>query len=328
MKVLVYGAGAMGCYLAYVLCKAGNEVTLAARGAWKDTLERGGLIVRHRLQGRETVDRPELAETLSAVVRYDVVFAAMQYQQMGEVLGDLARADTPLVVLVGNNMAAREMERYIMEHSAVPKTVLFGFQHVGGRREGDKVVCTRWGTGSMTVGGANREPGPEVKAALAAAFKGTRYRLNWMDDMDGWCKSHLARRMPAGYLARGLDCDLTKASARQLWQAMAAAGEGIGLLFDLSYTIRPANSRERLRGVWSVWSFLCLWVTAKTALGRTMVSDHCRDRAAELEGLDLAWETLRACRTDFPMPNWAALRSAMPGGDGKPPKQEENSLSR
>lgn len=28
MKVLVYGAGVIGCYLTHVLCEAGNDVTL------------------------------------------------------------------------------------------------------------------------------------------------------------------------------------------------------------------------------------------------------------------------------------------------------------
>ncbi len=30
MKVLVYGSGVIGCYLAHVLCTAGNDVTLLA----------------------------------------------------------------------------------------------------------------------------------------------------------------------------------------------------------------------------------------------------------------------------------------------------------
>lgn len=32
MKVLVYGAGVIGCYLTHVLCEAGNDVTLLTRG--------------------------------------------------------------------------------------------------------------------------------------------------------------------------------------------------------------------------------------------------------------------------------------------------------
>ena len=31
MKVLVYGSGVIGCYLAHVLCTAENDVTLLAR---------------------------------------------------------------------------------------------------------------------------------------------------------------------------------------------------------------------------------------------------------------------------------------------------------
>ena len=43
MKVLVYGAGAIGCHLTHVLCDAGNEVTLPARGKWKEQLRENGL---------------------------------------------------------------------------------------------------------------------------------------------------------------------------------------------------------------------------------------------------------------------------------------------
>ena len=36
MKVLVYGSGVIGCYLAHVLCTIGNDVTLLTRGSWKE----------------------------------------------------------------------------------------------------------------------------------------------------------------------------------------------------------------------------------------------------------------------------------------------------
>lgn len=32
MKILVYGAGVIGSYLTHMLCAAGNDVTLLARG--------------------------------------------------------------------------------------------------------------------------------------------------------------------------------------------------------------------------------------------------------------------------------------------------------
>ena len=58
MKVLVYGSGVIGCYLAHVLCAAGNDVTLLARGQWKEQLQRNGLRIRHHLQRKTTLDHP------------------------------------------------------------------------------------------------------------------------------------------------------------------------------------------------------------------------------------------------------------------------------
>ncbi len=40
MRILVYGAGVIGCELAHVLCRAGQDVTLLARGSWKETINK------------------------------------------------------------------------------------------------------------------------------------------------------------------------------------------------------------------------------------------------------------------------------------------------
>ena len=63
MKVLVYGAGVIGGQLVHALIKAGNDVTVIARGAWKETLRRDGLRIRHHIQKKDTVDYPLVLET-------------------------------------------------------------------------------------------------------------------------------------------------------------------------------------------------------------------------------------------------------------------------
>ncbi len=60
IKVLVYGSGVIGCYLAHVLCAAGNDVTLLARGQWKEQLQQNGLRIRHHLQRKTTLDHPRV----------------------------------------------------------------------------------------------------------------------------------------------------------------------------------------------------------------------------------------------------------------------------
>ena len=77
MKVLVYGSGVIGSYLAHVLCEAGNDVTVLARGTWKDQLEKNGLCIRHHLQHRETLDHPRVIGDISEGMAFDAVFAVM-----------------------------------------------------------------------------------------------------------------------------------------------------------------------------------------------------------------------------------------------------------
>lgn len=40
MKILVYGAGVIGCELAHELCKGKNDVTILARGNWKQNIQK------------------------------------------------------------------------------------------------------------------------------------------------------------------------------------------------------------------------------------------------------------------------------------------------
>ncbi|NRZ44230.1 ketopantoate reductase [Clostridium beijerinckii] len=50
MKILVYGAGVLGSYLAHVLIRGGNDVTLLARNERFKELKNNGLVIRHYIQ--------------------------------------------------------------------------------------------------------------------------------------------------------------------------------------------------------------------------------------------------------------------------------------
>ena len=48
-KVLLFGAGVIGAYLAHVLIQAGNEVTILAREERAKSLSQNGLVIKHHL---------------------------------------------------------------------------------------------------------------------------------------------------------------------------------------------------------------------------------------------------------------------------------------
>ena len=312
MRVLVFGAGVIGGQLAHALSLGGNDVTVVARGAWAETLRRDGLRIRHYVQKTETVDHPRVLEAPDDA-RYDAVFAVMQYRQMEKILPALAAIDSPLVVLVGNNLSAPEMEARILTETKTQKTVLFGFQSTAGRREDGRVVAAHLGDGKLTVGGLHTDALLEAKVTVTKLFSGGKYTLSWCDNMDAWLKYHAAFIVPTVYLTYGVGCDLRKTTRAQRKQLLDAACEAYRLLMALGVPVRPEGDEKSLEpGPRRRASSAVIWAMAKTKLGELCASDHCRNAVGEMEDLSEGFDAIRARKPDFPMPAFDALRAATP----------------
>jgi 2-dehydropantoate 2-reductase len=313
MKVLVYGAGVIGCYLAHVLCRAKNEVTLLARGEWKKTLERNSLTIHHHLQRKITTDSPKIVEKIEASQHYDAVFSAMPCDRVSAILDDLAAVNAPTVVLVGNNLSAVETELYIRENSTVPKQVLFAFQGTAGKRERDYLVCERVGGGNLDIGFLYSPASEELKRKFAMIFHGTQYHLCWHDSMENFLKCHAAAILPIAYLAYITDCDYKKSTKAQRKMCLDASSEGYNMLLKLGYSIVPKGSDDYYRsGAKRLSMQFVMYLMSKTVIGELMAAAHCRHAVREMEELDKRWCNLRERLSDFSMPNWDALRKSMP----------------
>lgn len=91
MKILVFGAGVLGCSLANSLFKAGKDVTLLARGKWAEEIKENGLRIKNRLLPNKAVSRIPVAEELLPSDVYDKIFVALRYTQL-EAAADALRA--------------------------------------------------------------------------------------------------------------------------------------------------------------------------------------------------------------------------------------------
>ena len=72
---------------------------------------------------------------------------------------------------------------------------------------------------------------------------------------------------------------------------------------------------EKLHSFKGRLSCILLRIIAKTSIGELAAADHCHSAVTELKALDKAFTTLREQQPDSPMPNWDALRGAMPDWD-------------
>lgn len=83
MRILVYGAGVLGCELTHVLLQnKKNVVTLLARGEWKEMIDQKGLVIRHWAQRRTTTERVKTIDALAPDDFYDLVFVVVQAGQL------------------------------------------------------------------------------------------------------------------------------------------------------------------------------------------------------------------------------------------------------
>ena len=319
MKVLVYGSGVIGSYLAHVLCSAGNDVTVLARGRWREQLETHGLRIRHHLQRSQTLDHPKVIGDISEGGSYDAVFAVMPYNKIGAILEPLAAVRAPLVVLVGNNMNPAAMEKFILGGTVCEKQVLFGFQVTAGKRDMEKglLVCERLGAGNMDLGGLHRLPDETIRSKLNEAFAGTGYRLNWQPDMEAYLICHLAAILPIGYLAYACDGDMRSSTGTQRRLMRLASREAYAMLKARGIPILPAGDdryyASGLRG--RLMQFLYFVMAKNKTIGDLVACEHCRNAYEEMEMLDAAFMEIVARMPGAPMPHWHELRAQMPGWD-------------
>ena len=319
MKVLVYGAGVIGSYLAHILCRAGNDVTVLARGVWKEQLEKNGLRIRHHLQRKATLDRPAVIGDISEDNTYDAVFAVMPYHRIGAILESLSALHSPLVILVGNNVRPGEMERTILEKTVCEKQVLFGFQATAGKREKENgvLICERLGSGTMDLGRVHGEADAETRARMKTIFDNTGYRLNWQPDMEAYLICHLAAILPISYLAYACNGDLRFSSGAQRKSMRLASREAYAALKRQGIPVLPkGEDRFYAPGVRGALMQVLYFVMAKNkTIGDLVACEHCRNAYEEMELLDRAFCEIISRRPEEPMTRWMDLRGQMPGWD-------------
>ena len=107
MRILIYGAGAVGSYLGGILTAAGRDVTLVARGAQHDALAARGLKMEGPKSGRPDPIRVKGCRPGEEKGPYDVVFVGLKSHQIEDnakhMAGLLARDGTIIFAQNGIN---------------------------------------------------------------------------------------------------------------------------------------------------------------------------------------------------------------------------------
>ncbi|MGV2886900.1 MULTISPECIES: ketopantoate reductase family protein [Paenibacillus] len=301
MNILVYGAGVLGSQLAQVLVRGGNNVTILARGKRAEELERDGIVIRHVFQFKTTVDPVRVTRTLEENDEYDLIFVVMKYNDFPSVLPILAANQSRNLVIVGNNADARSMQIFLEENSKVEKKVAFGFQVSGGRRQEDRMLSIGGASGQMVIGGLDGEIA--FKSILDQAFEKTKYKLNYLDDIDAWLKSHIVPILMLNAVSFNEKHEMIKldGNRKQLQHMIGAMSEGFSVLEAMGITIIPEMQAKLIRKHQRMF-YLLLKMYSMLPIYKLVAGSF-----GEIEALNEAFtDWKKATRT--PTPHWDVLK--------------------
>lgn len=240
MRVLVLGPGVLGSYLAHSLLKAGNDVTILARGKRYEQLSDNGLVIKHYFQKKTTVDRINVISELKKDDIYDLIFVVMKYNQLPSALLTIANNLSENIILIGNNANPKRTEADIQKLSKSKKNIGFGFQTSAGIREDSGRVISIHGKGNITFGDLNGDL--SLEETVKKAF-GTHYKVTIEKDIEAWLLTHYVFILPMNSLLYINDFNAKKISKSNvsLNKMVEATNEGLKVLKENGIDIIPRS---------------------------------------------------------------------------------------
>lgn len=233
MRILIYGAGIQGSYLAHSLMKGDNQVTLLARGKRKEELLSDGVVLYHRLQRKLTKDNIRVIEKLQPEDKYDLICVTMKYSDFPAIIEPLAKNCSQTILFIGNQLNAAGLEKELQKRSTQQKAIYFGFQMTGGVKTDKGISILRFGKGQLKVGSLTADF--KITNMLDTAFNGTNYAWRYEEKMDDWLKSHATMIM-------------VQNSFEYLYDFSAAAIRRSGELSTLPQALKEGTERLEASG--------------------------------------------------------------------------------
>ena len=279
MRILVAGAGVLGCNLARNLFRAGKDVTLLARGKWAEEIQKNGLRIKDTFCPWVSVTKIPVVTELAPEDSYDVIFVVMRYTQIDAMLETLRANPTKNIVFVGNNVRAGALVA-----SLPAKNVLFAFASSAGHRESDRVASVD--LKKITIGQIRDAASNEQ--LIGQIFDGTKYRVAYELNMEDYLLCHAAFVLPAAFACYKTDGNLKKLKGNTAYlnKMIDANIEGYRALKNAGHEILPKEDADFEGAAYRKTCLRFFKLMCATVLGKICASDHAMNAVDEMSALN------------------------------------------
>lgn len=250
MKILIYGAGVIGCTYGWQLAEAGHDITILVRkGQMQQVAEQGiHLICQDFRNGKkktiETTFRPHIIDQLDAQNDFEYIIVTTSKIQLPEVLPVLgASAGKANVLFFLNNWDCFEE----IAHYLKPEQYFFGFPFmVGGGRDTNGIhsVISGLKYSHTPIGEADGDVTPRVRK-MVQALEEAHLKPLISPQIKLWIITHyaVAAGLTAGIMSAGNANKFVKDSAI-IRTTILAIREGFAICLKRGYDAKAEKANK------------------------------------------------------------------------------------
>lgn len=191
MRVLIYGAGVIGCLYATLFSKAGFDTTIYARGRRLESFKQNGLLYFKNKKIKKV--KVNIIDKVDANDIYDFVFLTVKSNQVHTALEELKNNNSPNIVTMVNTL-----EKYdVWEKICGKGRIIPAFPGAGGSFE-ENILNATLTPSIIQVTTFDEINGNKSKrlSQLAILFKKSHIPYKIEKDMHAWQLCHLAMIVP------------------------------------------------------------------------------------------------------------------------------------
>lgn len=235
MKLLIYGAGVIGCFYAALFSEVEYDITIYARGKRLEDLKKNGLLYIKKNKIREA--NVKIIDKVDADDKYDFIFLTVRENQVHEALEELRHNIGQNIVTMVNTLEPYEH----WEEICGKGRIIPAFPGAGGSFEQGVLhaALTPWVIQPTTFAEINGEKTERI-LHLSAVFRKSKIPCQIVKDMHEWQLCHLAMVVPIADAYYEADNPEKVGKERKImWKTAKRMKRNFNMLRRLGITLSP-----------------------------------------------------------------------------------------
>ncbi|MDU1891712.1 MAG: 2-dehydropantoate 2-reductase N-terminal domain-containing protein [Dysgonomonas sp.] len=251
MKILIYGAGVIGCTYGWLLSKAGCDITVLVRPEKKENIEKNGINIHCTdfRGGKKHIDEiiffPKVTDALSSDNDFEYIIVATNNLYLKNILPSLKKGAGKAHILFFQNVWVDEFGE--IAKFLAPHQYFFGFPFmVGGGRDKTGIKCAISGlkNAQTLLGELNDKLTPRIQK-LYKCLSDAGLKPFVSPQIKVWLVTHytLAAGLSAGIMKAGSAANFSKDS-KILKESVKAIREGLNICAKLGIDPKAENANK------------------------------------------------------------------------------------